>query len=243
MDQLISPELAQLIGVGGAISYLLSYALLQAGLLHGNSYTYAAMNGAGALMVMVSLIHAFNLASLLIQVSFLAVSVLGIARIAYLTSRARFSTEERLFLDTKLPDLPVHAARRLLDAGTWTDIRRGESLAVEGQRQNWLMYVAEGEVSVQVKGVNVGTRPPQTYIGELSSLDGAPATATVEAVEDCRCFVIAADRIRNLVDTNADIRLSLLASFSANTKDTLLRRSDEIAASKTPRPTIADQDP
>ena len=67
-------------GLLGVALILLAYFLLQAGRMLGHSLTYQLMNASGALLVLVSLLYAFNLSAFLMEVAWLAVSIYGIFR-------------------------------------------------------------------------------------------------------------------------------------------------------------------
>lgn len=69
----------QATGVLGFFAYMGSFALLQARLIDGNGPVYALMNVIAASLVLISLADAFNLASLLIQVSWIIIGLAGIA--------------------------------------------------------------------------------------------------------------------------------------------------------------------
>lgn len=232
MDQIISAQVSQIIGLGGVFIYLLSYALLQMGIIGGNSYAYPGMKVIAACMVMVSLVHAFNLTTLLIQISFIVISLYGMIRLAVLTHTARFSEEDAKFLRQKLPFLAPHLARKLLNAGSWVDIEADTELATEGTPLEHLIYLAKGEVKVFVKGAPIGTRSNATFIGELTCLDNLPATATIKTSGRSRCLKISAERLRHLTKKHFEIRVALLASFSQNTKETLLIQTKEIIEMK-----------
>ena len=68
------------IGLLGVAAILLAYFLLQAGHLRGHALSYQLMNAFGALLVLVSLLYAFNLSAFLMELAWLAVSIYGIAR-------------------------------------------------------------------------------------------------------------------------------------------------------------------
>ena len=74
-------EFPELAGLAGFALYMGSYALLSAGILDCRTYAYAAMNLAAAACVLVSLTESFNLASALIQSSWVAISLFGLARL------------------------------------------------------------------------------------------------------------------------------------------------------------------
>jgi len=79
----------QAIGVAGFIVYLASFASLQAKLLDGNGSLYAFLNVIAATLVLVSLMEAFNLASALIQISWIAIGIFGLSLKAYRKHTAR----------------------------------------------------------------------------------------------------------------------------------------------------------
>ena len=68
------------LGLLGVVLILLAYFLLQAHRLSGHALTYQLMNAGGALLVLVSLLYAFNLSAFLMELAWLAVSIYGIAR-------------------------------------------------------------------------------------------------------------------------------------------------------------------
>lgn len=68
------------LGLLGVVLILLAYFLLQAQRLQGHALVYQLMNASGALLVLVSLLYAFNLSAFLMELAWLAVSIYGIAR-------------------------------------------------------------------------------------------------------------------------------------------------------------------
>ena len=75
------------IGLLGFGLYVLSYFLLTTHRLDSRTSAYFVINLIAASLVLVSLIGAFNLASLLIQVFWIVVSILAIARRYRLSTR------------------------------------------------------------------------------------------------------------------------------------------------------------
>lgn len=74
------PALYDAIGLLGFGLYVLSYFLLTTHRLDSRTATYFVINLVAAGLVLVSLIGAFNLASLMIQIFWIAVSILAIVR-------------------------------------------------------------------------------------------------------------------------------------------------------------------
>lgn len=68
------------IGLLGVTLILFAYFLLQAGRLRGNALPYQLLNAIGAILVLVSLLYAFNLSAFLMELAWLLVSVYGMAR-------------------------------------------------------------------------------------------------------------------------------------------------------------------
>lgn len=71
-------DLMMVAGLAGFATYMGSYALLQVGYMDGNGVPYTLSNITAAALVLVSLTEQFNLASLLIQVSWIAFGLIGL---------------------------------------------------------------------------------------------------------------------------------------------------------------------
>lgn len=69
-----------IVGILGTLVVLLAFYLLQAQKLHGNGLPYQLMNAVGSAAIIVSLIYAFNLASMLLEIAWLIISVYGMVR-------------------------------------------------------------------------------------------------------------------------------------------------------------------
>ena len=73
-----TPALAELIGVGGFCLYVLTYALLTFRVVTAPSLTYFCMNLTAASCVLIGLTASFNLASAMIQIFWISMSLIGI---------------------------------------------------------------------------------------------------------------------------------------------------------------------
>jgi len=218
--------IATLVGLIGAGTYLLSYALLQLGLVRGQGLAYASMVIFSASCVAFSTIEAPNASVLLIQVSYIVISLFGIGRRFVTTRMLRQTPEERAFITKHLPDLRREHVRALLQRGGWQDLPPGMTLCREGAALDRLYFLSEGEAIVKIEGGIVG-RCHDCFIGELSFLTGDRATATVETAGPCRVLVFRKDLLAPLLKRQPDIRLALIAGFSSATKRTLVRRNRE----------------
>jgi len=73
-------EWHQYVGILGTCVYIANYASLQIGKIDGNGLAYVSLNLTAASCVLFSLLHAFNLASALIQASWVIISLAGLFR-------------------------------------------------------------------------------------------------------------------------------------------------------------------
>jgi len=74
-------NLANPIGIIGVIIILIAYFLLNTGRWRANSYIFQWCNLVGAIMILYSLYFHWNLASVVIEVAWLMISIIGILRI------------------------------------------------------------------------------------------------------------------------------------------------------------------
>jgi len=211
------------------VLYLGSYALLQAGILHGSGYTYAILNLCASSLVLISLMVAFNLSSAIIQVSWIVISLMGIARLAWMNGRVRFSTEEQVLLRKVFPDMPPSVARRFLNRGTWVDAEERATLTKEGTPVTNLYYLAEGQAQVTSGGQMI-SEITSGLVGEMNVLSGAEASATVKIVSPSRLFVISGDSLRRLTARDPDFRILLEIGMSRETGRKLMRTNARLSA-------------
>ena len=68
------------VGLLGVAAYVSAYALLQLGRLGNGDGRYLALNAAGSVLILFSLLHSFNLPSFVTQVLWLVFTVVGYAR-------------------------------------------------------------------------------------------------------------------------------------------------------------------
>ena len=73
------------IGTLGVAVILITYVLLQLERIRSDDLVYSALNGIGALLILVSLLYTFNFPSFVVEFFWLLISLFGIAK--YLTRR------------------------------------------------------------------------------------------------------------------------------------------------------------
>ena len=217
-----------LLGMAGVLAYLGSYAALQTGLLKGQTYTYAALNILAASLVLISLSRDFNLAAAAIQVSWIAISVAGIARLIFICYRTIFTPEEGIVVRALAPDLPKHRARKLISLGQWRRAGPGDVLLQQGEPVACLDYLIEGTCEVERDGALIARIGPDSLVGEMGYLSGEPASATVRAIDPLRYFSFDADRLRAAMQRNPDLASALERSVARVLRARLSAATDEI---------------
>ena len=230
MDQLIPRSFFDFSGVVGVAIAVGAFALLQAGLIRGQSYAYAGLNLLSAALVLISLTETFNLSSAIKQVIWICISLFGITRIFLLNRYLRFSDEEQSLLQATLPGLGKASARRLFKSGEWRDVAPGDTLITEQTPVEELVYLGHGLFDISLNGVSIATSRPGSFVGELSWQNNSPATATVIVAQPSRIFAIKAQALRQLTVTDGELRHALELGFSRDTKSKLLAANESLSS-------------
>lgn len=79
-DQVSTDLIFDLIGCIGTVIILITYYLLQARKLSPTSLTYSFFNFLGALLILVSLMHNWNLPAVLMEIAWIVISLYGIIK-------------------------------------------------------------------------------------------------------------------------------------------------------------------
>lgn len=203
-----------ILGLAGVAVYLFAYAALQLGFVRGQSYVYPGLNLVAASLVLAGLVQDFNLPAALIQVSFITISLVGMARFYLIQRRARFSEAERELLEAIGLDVPAPLARRFLDLGTWIEADAGTVLTAEGELVGELAILTEGQAVVSIESHLTAVCRPICLIGEISCLDAVPATASVVLTRPSRLYCIGAEGLRKLARREPELANALRASFN-----------------------------
>ena len=203
-----------IIGILGVGFYLGSYALLQFGMLRGAGYVYTLLNLIAASCVAVSLIDAFNLSSLLIQCSWIVISVIGLARLFLFRRLNRFSLDDRKFGDAVLSRLDDVDLKRLLRVGEWETLPVGTTLTEQGHPVDALVYLANGKAQVIRDGNPVAVMSTGRFVGEMTCMTGEPATATVRVTQEARVLKLPASEFRRFVTRQPVVRDHIEIAFA-----------------------------
>lgn len=214
--------IAEIVGLLGVILYVGAYAALQCGLLRSNGYAYAAANLLAAALVLLSLSRDFNLSAAISQIVWIVISVVGLVRMAVLERRARLNEEEQAFIAAKFPTMGRSMARKFLNAGNWYDAKAGTLVVTEGERLGGLIYLANGEAEITLRGRPIAQCTPGSFIGEMSCFDGSPANATVTFQQSSRYFLIRTEALNRLCVRDLDMRRTVENGVGNDTRHKLI---------------------
>lgn len=75
--------LTDFIGIAGVACVIGAYFLLQLEKVRSDSFSYLMLNLVGAILLIISLLVTFNLASFIIELCWLAISLFGLSKLAW----------------------------------------------------------------------------------------------------------------------------------------------------------------
>lgn len=165
----------------------LALALLVAGFLSGTLRTLRilALLAALAAAVHFAILRPDGTALVIVLLLLFA----NLVQLALMLARARSGMtrrEERELVQLILKVEDPKNQNRLLDLLEWRDVEEGETLMEQGQAQPPFIYIASGEAAVLHDGQNVGSAGVGDFLGEMSLVSGARASATVTASKPMR---------------------------------------------------------
>ena len=220
--------LAGAIGLLGVALYLISYALLQLGFVRGQTFVYAGLNLFAALFVLYSLTENYNQSSAMIQIMWIVISIIGMVRLLVIEKTLRFSADEWQVLDAVAPGLPKDKGRKLLDIGEWRTLPAGAPVIAEGKPTDVLGYLSQGALVVLKGKMPILSLGPGAVIGEMTYLDGTPATARIDVMDEARLFAIDAVKLRRLIERHEDIGNAIERSVARTLRGKLQTTSQEL---------------
>jgi CRP/FNR family transcriptional regulator, cyclic AMP receptor protein len=118
-----------------------------------------------------------------------------------------------------LEGLPAHDAEALRALGAERRYRAGVVLFHYGDEPGSLLALLEGRVKYCLPGPHgkeliFGFAGPGELVGEVAAIDGAPRSASVEAVDTVRALVVPRSAFERFLETHPAATLSLLRSLA-----------------------------
>ena len=100
----------------------------------------------------------------------------------------------------------------------------GQPIFLEGDPGKIMFVVMEGRVRLKVRSKTVEEIEPGGIFGELALIDGAPRSATAEAITDCTLATISEERFNDLAlqTPGFALRVMRVLAMRLRNMDTLL---------------------
>lgn len=146
------------------------------------------------------------------NLGFLAVFLTVMLRVMYLNTSLGLPTEARsIFSAFSL--MSGSEFRQLLSAGRILTTDQPIFLTQEGVPVDYLYFVLGGTVEID-KGGDRSALPSQIFIGEVSFITGAPASATVRAAAGARILRWERDKLSEVLEKTPALKVALLGHFN-----------------------------
>jgi hypothetical protein len=204
MEYIESLTVYELIGLAGAGSYMAGYASLQFGLIRGRGAAYILFNMVAALLVMISLLNAFNISSMLIQLFFFIVSIFGLIRLYFESRPVKARANELLVAESLFPGLPKRRALAVIKKGNWM-LAHGGNLTTQDKPVNQLFVIVEGTASVLMNGQIISTVSRGGIIGDMTCFSTGTATATTNLSKHSLVFSIEAAYLSSVFERDEEM--------------------------------------
>jgi hypothetical protein len=136
---------------------------------------------------------------------------------------ARFSEDELLFINGKMPGLSRGKSRELLNKGSWIEATNGTELTRQGKPVENLIYISRGSVDIFANNKRVSQCSAGDFIGEMTIMNREAATATTVVNGNAHLWQINAADLNRIIAKHSEIKTELEASFSRNLREKIIQ--------------------
>ena len=147
---------------------------------------------------------------------FITINAVRIVGIILERRTIEFTEEEAELRETVFSNFSPVEFKKLIRIGEWQNVETGETLAEQGSVIGDLKLLYNGEVKVERDGAEIGRARDGAMIGEISFIQGGPATATVQATKPCRYVSWPGDELRRLLTRNPSMDIAMKHVFSVD---------------------------
>jgi signal transduction histidine kinase len=132
--------------------------------------------------------------------------------------------------------LPDEQLDHLLGSGERIYLEAGEILMAEGSLPDAFYVVLEGEVEILKRAGNrevvIAVNGPCSILGEMSLIEDAPRTASVQAPRPCKVLKISRETFNDLVFRNPTVAVALLRTVMKRLRETegMLSQQEKLAS-------------
>jgi signal transduction histidine kinase len=150
------------------------------------------------------------------EVIFVAVNVGQLMILWYYARRHRFEEHETHFAESMPKGVERRTIRRLLKLASLRNAEPGDRLTTEGAPVADLLFIADGVAQIERDGQIVAVCGPGDFLGEMSFVSGAPASATAVVARPLRYLAFDQMKLRAALDADNDLRQAMDAAFNRN---------------------------
>jgi CRP-like cAMP-binding protein len=195
----------------------LPYALLVISMLMNDmGWLRAIAIGAGVIRIINRAFFEIDPIIVFWEVIFVGVNVVQLLILWYYAKRHRFSEDEQRLASIMPASIDRRTIRRLLRLARLRHAAEGQELTHEGRPVTELVFIADGVMQIEQGGRIVGVCGPGDFVGEMSFVTGAPASATAIAAKPMRYLAFEQTRLRAAIEADNELRQALDASLNHN---------------------------
>ena len=147
---------------------------------------------------------------------FVVINIVQLVLLVRARMRVKLTEEETMLHKSAFGKLDHVNFGRLLSVGGWHDYRPGTELTRQYEPVEVVYLLVHGKALIDIDGREVASIEPGAFIGEMAFLDDGKASATVRAGDDCRCFSIPVEDLRDLVRKHDEIGAVLKEQFAVD---------------------------
>lgn len=114
-----------------------------------------------------------------------------------------------------LGNLTPQQVRRVAQHGAWQQWEPGTELVAEGAKQHQLILLHEGQADVRSQGRSIATLHGGQFVGEMSLLTGAGASAQVVATSPVRTVAWPEEWVET-ADHDSELQVALQAALGVD---------------------------
>jgi K+-sensing histidine kinase KdpD len=154
---------------------------------------------------------------------FTAVNLVQAGILLYNKSQARLMDDEVSRHQSLFGQLNKSDFQKLINAGNLVMADKGEMLARQGEPVIRIILITNGAASVEVNDKVIAYCRSGDFVGEMAFISGSPASASVRAIVPTKYLMWRIADLKKLLESEPDIKTTLLSVFNRNLIDKLLR--------------------
>lgn len=183
--------------------------------------------GSGSVEVIYRSVFVVDPVSVVWEALFVLVNIVQLIILWYDEHHHDFRDDERHFVDSMPKGVEKQALKRLLALAEPRRFESGEALIREGQPVDSVLYIADGVAQISNADRLIAVCRPGDYLGEMSFLTGAQASATVTAVSPIRVLAFEQRRLHQAIESDVSVRRAIEAGLNRNLVGKLVRANAE----------------